>query len=184
MKTVHMLKGLSYIVAALIPISATVVQVDGNLFSDQKSEASQLNIRMAYPQGWNFFTKPPTDAFYMAYTKKDSEWSLRTNESSSLESLLGISRNVRSWGLEVGHLIPQIEVSNGWSKCNDTTLPCLNELDQKPLSIVNPVDGADLCGEAVFVERNVTPRSYRSITQERYHSTRSAHVTIKCESDQ
>lgn len=49
-------------VAILILAFTAIIQIENNLISDRIDKKYVTLARIVLPQGWNFFTKPPTDS--------------------------------------------------------------------------------------------------------------------------
>lgn len=172
---------LAMAVSLFVALSA--VQIDGNIISDRYASTFASNVRTIFPQGWNFFTKPPTDAFGMMYeVGQGDELTLRTHETSSPEAMFGLNRNMRSLGIEMGHVAAQVNENDAWSECEQRSEECL-AFDRGGASFAtNPVEGAEFCGEYVMTEAIVTPRAYRDLVGERYTVERYISLEIECES--
>lgn len=105
---------------------------------------------------------------------------LLTNESSSPEARLGLSRNVRARGIEIGHIAPQLNQSRMWKDCKARDTSCLRFDRSAKVSVNNPVAGADLCGKLIIAEQSVVKRAYREFTDQRYHIEKYASVQVSC----
>jgi antimicrobial peptide system SdpA family protein len=148
----------------LILAFTAIIQIENNLISDRIDKKYVTLARIVLPQGWNFFTKPPTDSFLMVYRGDASgHLELLTNESSSPEARLGLSRNVRARGIEIGHIAPQLNQSRMWKDCKARDTSCLRFDRSAKVSVNNPVAGADLCGKLIIAEQSVRQESVSRI---------------------
>ena len=171
---------LSALILAVLGYTS-VIQVEGNLLSDRVEQRDSALARIIFPQGWNLFTKPPTDPFFMMYeVRDDGSLDLRTHESSSPEAGFGLSRDMRARGLEVGHLGPQLATDELWTTCETPTEECLEYSDEAAVQVTKPVEDAEFCGSYVMAEKTVTPRAYRQITDQRYSVDRMVSLSIEC----
>jgi len=179
-----MRRALGLVLSALILAGlgyTSVIQVDGNLLSDRAEQRDSALARIIFPQGWNFFTKPPTDPFFMMYeVSGDGSLELRTHESSSPEAGFGLSRDMRARGLEIGHLGPQLAAEELWTVCETPSEECLEFSDEAAVDVTNPVEDAEFCGSYVMAEKTVTPRAYRQLTDQRYSVDRMVSLSIEC----
>lgn len=159
----------------------SLIQIDGNIASDAASQNQKVIARTVFPQGWNFFTKPPTDSYLVMYSvEDDTSLELQVHESSSPNAAFGISRNMRSRGIELGHLAPQVGHDDGWHECDGGVESCLTYEADQAIEAVNPVDGAYFCGTYVMAKQKVTPRAYRTVTEERYRIEAFTSLQIAC----
>ena len=152
--------------AALAIVVAVMVQsvfysLPSNVVSVRDGGAARVFWSHALPQGWAFFTKPPSDPELVAYTYSDAGLVYATKTpNSSARNLFGLTRKQRAQGPEIAAMANQL---HDWTDCEDVPRDCLAVVaTMAPQdSVVNTAPVQTLCGPTVIVETEPVPFAYR-----------------------
>jgi len=133
------------------------------------------------PQSWAFFTKPPSDPEFVAYTIDSSgraEFASRL-PNSRRENLFGLSRRQRAQGPEIANLANRVEA---WTDCDSAAQGCrdASDLDDPAVPLVNASPVPTLCGRVMLVETRPVPWTFRDDYDGWRLDTRAALVDAEC----
>lgn len=114
------------------------------------------------PEKWGFFTKSPRDESIVPYTRStEGSWeSAALYPHSEPRNVLGLTKNSRSQGLEVGLLYAQA-MGPDWLACNvaESVSQCANEVSDL-VQAENPTPIPTLCGAVLLVREVPAPWAY------------------------
>jgi antimicrobial peptide system SdpA family protein len=133
------------------------------------------------PQGWGFFTKPPSEPEAIPFlVESGSVIPASRLPQAKAENAYGLSRRQRAQGPELAYITSQV---SNWHKCESTSYDsCLDEtLEAGPWQAVdNTSPVPTLCGRHIVLETMPVPWSFR----ESYETTRLASsgtkVDVEC----
>jgi antimicrobial peptide system SdpA family protein len=152
------------VLVSAIALSAFLSANSTVLFPRQQGEGDLLRkyLLPLFPQSWPFFTKPPDDSEYTAYSISGRRISAATNFPNSLPSnVFGFSRSQRAQGPEMANLAMEIEPGL-WVECLSVPGDCVGAATEtKPVKLRNHSTVASLCGTYVLAETEPIPWSFR-----------------------
>lgn len=136
------------------------------------------------PQGWGFFTKPPSDPDLLFYNAKTLE-SLLVTPQTRVENLYGLSRTQRAQGPEGANLLVTL-TDDDWFSCSpgDVLQKCvdaMNRENKKVLSVKNTAPIHTLCGDILVSQAKPTPWSYRKLIDESHSPSYIVKVNVQCD---
>ncbi|WP_371833874.1 SdpA family antimicrobial peptide system protein [Rhodococcoides yunnanense] len=138
---------------------------------------------LAYmPEGWSFFTKPPSDHDLVPYAQRPGGdvKSLSRFPQSAPGNLMGISRKQRAQGTEVGEIA---QGATEWLNCREQfTNQCVEAAfaSEKVNEAVNSSAVSTLCGRIVLLETSPVDWAYRNRYDEHRYNVRAALMEVEC----
>ncbi|MFE4948985.1 SdpA family antimicrobial peptide system protein [Leifsonia sp. NPDC056665] len=169
---------------SMIALSAFLSANSTVLFPRQQGEGDVLRryVLPVFPQSWPFFTKPPDDSEYAAYSVSGNRISAATDFPNSLPSnAFGFSRSQRAQGPEMANLAMEIEPGL-WTVCLSTPGDCVQAADEKePVRMRNHSTFATLCGTHMLAETEPVPWSFRDEYEGWRTDLRVVKVELTCD---
>lgn len=156
---------LGGLVALAVVVAVLAVSVFYSLPSNVLSVRDGGPVRVfsakALPQGWAFFTKPPSDAELVAYRVVDGRLDFASlTPNSRADNLFGLTRTQRAQGPEIAAMANQVE---DWTSCpagsGDCLAPVAGSATEVEIENTSPVP--TLCGPTVLVETEPVPFAFR-----------------------
>lgn len=150
----------------IVVILSTVILIansPSNVVSSQSASERQF-IRLLFPQGWAFFTRPSDDPEWHPYAVDDGAhlMSLSKLPNSRSENYFGISRAQRAQGPELASIVNN---AGKWMDCKEIPdgSDCLHHTLQSsiPVTVTNIFPDPTLCGVILISETVPVPWSYR-----------------------
>ncbi|WP_237233343.1 SdpA family antimicrobial peptide system protein [Rothia nasisuis] len=179
------ISGLTFLIFGFFLLSISVFySLPSNVVSDRgaKNPIRILSIDMA-PQGWAFFTKPPSEGELLYYSS-DSLESLLVTPQGRIENLFGISRTQRAQGPEVAQLLKDI-ADEDWYSCNsgESIYECFDAMKANNYEAYNLENNSPiktLCGDVLVSNALPTPWSYRDLVNDTYIPKNIVSLNIQC----
>lgn len=133
------------------------------------------------PQGWAFFTKPPSDSDIVGFRLwRGGVESAMLTPQGDIANGLGLSRAQRAQGPEMAFLVAQVK---DWVPC---PAPAAAECAAQ-VAATSSYDGAEntstvqsLCGRIVLVETTPVRWSYRHLVDRTRTALRAASLEARC----
>lgn len=168
----------------MIALSAFLSADSTVLYPRQQGEGDVLRkyVLPLFPQSWPFFTKPPDDSEYAAYSISGRQVSPATSFPNSLPSnAFGFSRTQRAQGPEMANLAMELEPGL-WTECLSVPGDCVLAADEKtPVKLHNHSTVATLCGNYVLAETEPIPWSFRHEYEGWRTDLRTVKVELACD---
>lgn len=153
---------LTLVLMALTLAFSVFFSLPSNVLSVRDGGPMRVLWAHALPQGWAFFTKPPSDPELVAYRlEDDGELSYAALTPNSLpRNMFGLTRKQRAQGPEIAAMANQ---TRDWNRCGVSDGDCLSDVahDEDGPSIINTAPSPTLCGPVVIVETEPVPWAYR-----------------------
>lgn len=135
------------------------------------------------PQGWGFFTKPPSDETVVALAINGETENAMKTPQVQLSNLYGLSRKQRAQGPEIANITNRIS-ENHWIECEDGqhAEECVSAQGTYPIQekIENNSPVPTLCGLVTFGIVNPVPWSYRDFYDGLHLTNRIVTVDVQC----
>ncbi|MCI0157656.1 SdpA family antimicrobial peptide system protein [Leifsonia shinshuensis] len=149
---------------------------------EQEGDPLRKHLLPLFPQSWPFFTKPPTDCEYAAYSVDGSSVAKATNFPNSLaKNGFGFARTQRAQGPELANLAMRVP-PGAWTECVSVAGDCVAAASQDPgQSIENLSNFPSLCGSLVLAETEPVDWSFRTEYNGWRVDTRAVKVDIDCD---
>lgn len=177
-------------VVAVVALAVVVVLLVGSIFFSLPSNvlsirdgstARRVAIGML-PQGWAFFTKPPSDSEAVVFALRDDRVvNINRPPQARVENWWGLSRRQRSQGPEVAQLVHQ---ATTWTPCADTSsaLACATEAaaEQSYEGVANRSPVASVCGRAFVVETEPVRWQFRGFYDEARRALQYSAIDVEC----
>lgn len=149
--------------AVVLGVLATSIffSLPSNVVSVRDGGSVRVFWAKALPQGWAFFTKPPSDSELVAYRVVEGELvyaSLTPN--SRPRNLFGLTRTQRAQGPEIAAMANQLD---DWTSCTTGGGDCLADAarGEAGARVPNTSPVPTLCGPVVVVETEPVPFAFR-----------------------
>ncbi|WP_130840114.1 SdpA family antimicrobial peptide system protein [Corynebacterium neomassiliense] len=167
---------VSLLVAFLFFLTSLFFTLPHNVISNGANSSLRTFFVDLAPQNWAFFTRSPREEEYVPYSNEEHSYILETPQNKS-SNMLGISRDQRAQGVELGAIVRGIE---SWNECSSES-ECISAGQKgKVDSIPSISNDPTICGDALIMSREITSWSYREILDEEYEYNKVGHVNVKC----
>lgn len=180
------ISGVATLVLLVFVLAVTIFfTLPSNVLSVRDGGPLRTTALAYMPEGWAFFTKPPSDSDLVPYEQRpDGEVSsLSRFPQSAHSNLLGLSRKQRAQGTEVGEIA---QGAQEWVNCREQfTDQCVEATftDGKVNRAVNSSAVSTLCGRIVLLETSPIDWSYRDRYEEHRYNVRAALMEVECSAD-
>ena len=146
------------------------LSLPSNVVMDRGTQNNMRQFSITWvPQGWGFFTRPPSENGIRVFAPDSLEPLLHTPQNAA-SNLWGLSRTQRAQGPEVANLVLEVEVAE-WFSCElgSTLADCRDALawsGTPPREVTNTSPLTTICGPALIVESKPVSWSYRHLYEE------------------
>lgn len=174
---------VSLLVFSALLLASIFYSLPSNVVKDRAQPDTVRIASVAFmPQGWGFFTRPPSSESFVAIGEDGQLTDLMETPQNEWSNALGISRGQRAQGPELANLVNTIP-EDLWSECDpgSTTSECFHsEAPHDPVEVLeNTSPVPTLCGDITFAEVSPVDWSYRDF----YEGALSAHSIVTVESE-
>lgn len=181
---------LKRIIGASIPVVllGTVVILGLLTYVPQKVIRAEGFAKVAeevitvFPQGWAFFTKPPTSSSFSVYAPGEDGYAPAfVPDKPGWHDAFGLNRSYRNAQAEF-EMLEQVLSEEELDSCADGDASrCFAELDAAPsVVLASPFANPKLCGVLEVAEETPTPWLWRSYTDESHRTVGVARVQVDC----
>ncbi|MDO5617837.1 SdpA family antimicrobial peptide system protein [Kocuria sp.] len=177
---------LSLVVFGSIFVTSIFVSLPSNVLVDRGgSGIKHMKLLEYWPQGWSFFTRPPTESTLVAYSTNSSPENLMQTPQGKGENIYGLTRSQRAQGPELAILANSV-ISDEWYTCppGSSVNECLEsyrEESNKSVEFKNDYPNPSICGDALIAEAAVVDWSYRELYQESVLPSQILVGYVECE---
>lgn len=174
---------LSLIVFALILALTIVMSLPSNVLTSRDGSMLRKTSAELVPQGWAFFTKPPSESEIVPFSVENGEElvSALAPPQAELRNLLGLSRSQRAQGPELAGYVNQV---HRWVDCNSNEPRlCAQDLVDKglmPHKVDSITPAPSLCGSIVALETEPIRWSFREFSTSTRTAKRAALLEVSC----
>ena len=174
---------LALIVFSLILVVTIMMSLPSNVLVSRDGSALRKASVELLPQGWAFFTKPPSESEIVPYVvnAKSAPVSALAPPQAELKNLLGLSRAQRAQGPELASYVNQI---TNWVEC-DSNEPdiCAQQTFKKgiiPQKFDSVAPVPSLCGKVVALETEPIRWSFRKFSSATRSAKQAAIMEVTC----
>lgn len=171
-------------VGTLVFLASIFYSLPSNVVSDRGkvNPLRALSVDLA-PQGWAFFTKPPSEPDLFFYDSTSLKSLMITPQGRS-DNLFGLSRTQRAQGPEGANMLLRL-TDEDWHQCEtgDNLETCIKTMEsnkKKVHKVDNRAPIKTLCGEVIVVQAAPTAWSYRDLTPETHTPLHVVKLSVKC----
>ncbi|MDN6854853.1 MAG: SdpA family antimicrobial peptide system protein, partial [Bifidobacterium crudilactis] len=170
--------------AILMLLVSVFFSLPSNVLSDRgKVNAARVFSVDLAPQGWGFFTKPPSDSDLFYYD--GNLQSVMETPQGRADNLLGLSRTQRAQGPEGGALLTPL-AEEDWFKCEtgedlEECYESLKASTTEPIRADNTFKHPTLCGKVVIAQAEPVPWSYRDLYEQTHIPEGMIEMQVTCE---
>jgi antimicrobial peptide system SdpA family protein len=178
-------------VTAVVALAVVVVLLGGSIFFSLPSNVLSIRDGSAarraaigtLPQGWAFFTKPPSDSEAVVFALRDDRVvNINRPPQAKVENWWGLSRRQRAQGPEVAQLVHQ---ATTWTPCADVSsaLACVTgaAVDQRYERVSNRSPVASVCGRAFVVETEPVRWQFRDFYDDARRALQYSAIEVECQ---
>jgi antimicrobial peptide system SdpA family protein len=128
------------------------------------SARQRVGLITIIPEGWGFFTKNPRDKWAFAFREVNGQYQPASLVGSRLGEALGANRRSRLVEAEIGQIATMADMQKSWIQCEDSLESCLAaKAPATPLTAVNTIVSASLCGRIVIQKRPPIPWAWSDL---------------------
>lgn len=178
------------VVTAAVALVVVVFLLVGSIFFSLPSNVLSLRDgstprRVAIgvlPQGWAFFTKPPSDSEAVVFALRDDRViNINRPPQAKAANWWGLSRRQRAQGPEVAQLVHQ---ATAWKPCADASsaVACAvaAAADGSFEDVTNRSPVASVCGRAFVVETEPVRWQFREFYDEPRRALQFSAIDVEC----
>lgn len=175
--------GAAALAAALVLLAGSIFfSLPSNVLSVKDGGDTRRLSTQLFPQGWSFFTKPPSDSEVAVYRIEHGGSVAPVNQPPQAErrNLFGLSRAQRAQGPEVARIVAQV---SEWTTCDVGEEPSSCAADSVIRSaqpIDNEFPGPTVCGEVVVVETAPVRWTFRHDYEQARTALQATRIEVRC----
>lgn len=159
---------------------AACPQLSSNVLNPNRKASSANLLAAAFPQGWAFFTRSPTEKQYHVYGRAELTSLMDRMPYSEPGNLFGLDRGPRKRPPELDRLLRQIH-DDQWRSCTSDE-QCRNATTPS-IAVRNHDPNPTYCGAVTVIGYTVVPWAYRKLVSGSTIDSRAVWLDIQCIQD-